>query len=948
MRLAPHLFRCIAVCLGLLGNLLSGSSAFAQVSSCGTPGLDGPSYSAPSYYPGAATASAGQPVVQVGAIRTGANAGTAVLAPGDLVMVIQMQDALINNANSIAYGDGSTGRGWTDLQNAGVYEFRRVASVAGTNITLDQNLGATYTRAAPSAGAGATENGNRRFQVIRVPQFSNVTLPGGSISPPDWNGETGGVAVLDVAGTLNMNGTTIDVSRIGFRGAGGVPNSVIQGVTDYAIAPGGLTANGETCGGSNNGNANNGAFKGEGISGTPRYIRRQSGGTLEQVAYGFVDLTLSGYPANSDLARGAPGNAGGVPNAVILGATDYAAAPGGLASNGESCGGDNTGNANNGAFKGEGISGTPRYIRRLSGGTAEQVAYGFVDLTLSGYPANSDLARGAPGNAGGGGTQHNAGGGGGSNVGQGGLGGNSFAFYNNGGTCVSFAGGNPNPFLACNGDGARAVGGLGGATLAPGITRLLMGGGGGAGDNNNACDNITVPQAAGGNGGGIIFIRAGAITGGGNLLANGQNGLPAGRDAAGGGGAGGTIVVLTGSTNPGFASVVANGGEGGNTGWNGTGGVVGTTALRLGETQGPGGGGGGGAVVRSSNATLTGVQVNGGASGAVFPSTDTTITNRYGSGAGGGSAATTPFAANTSALAGNCLPQLQTTKLTTTPLVAFPASNTAVYVITLANSGGGGGAAGGVTVQDTLQAPFSYTPTLAPLNAIGVAYAGGATGPASPTIGSGTRTVTIGTPGSNSLVNAFLLPNNATVSFTLTVVINGEGVSPTLGNTYQNTATVSYLDPLRNAPGTQVSPGGTYAPGGAVPGSNYASGSTTNEDVKVTGGTTTLSVTKSNGLSTVTAGSTTSYTLTFSNTGGLAANNSLIKDNVGAGLVCTSVTCSSTAGGASCPTGLTLGTATASGAVPNLFNNTGITIANFPAASSVVLTVNCGVTATGQ
>ncbi len=858
MQLDQRLIRCLAVCSVLLGNLLTGSSAVAQVSSCGTPGLDGPTYSAPSYYPGAATASAGQPVVQVGAIRTGANAGTAVLAPGDLVMVIQMQDALINNANSIAYGDGSTGRGWSNLNNAGIYEFRRVASVAGASITLDQNLGAAYTRANPSAGTGGLENGNRRFQVIRVPQFSNVTLPGGSISPPDWNGETGGVAVLDVAGTLNMNGTTINVSSIGFRGAGGVPNNVVTGATDYSIAPGGLAANGETCGGTNTGNANNGAFKGEGIAGTPRYIRRQSGGAAEQVAYAFVDLLGSGYPANADLARGAPGNAGG------------------------------------------------------------------------------------------GGTQHNTGGGGGSNVGQGGLGGNAFAFYNNGGTCVSFSGGNPNPFLACDGDGARAVGGLGGGTLAPGITRLLMGGGGGAGDNNNACDNITIPQAAGGNGGGIIFIRAGAITGGGNLLANGQNGLPAGRDAAGGGGAGGTIVVLTGSTNPGFASVVANGGEGGNTGWNGTGGVVGTTALRLNETQGPGGGGGGGAVVRSSNASLTGVQVNGGASGAAFPSTDTTIFNRYGSGAGGGSAATTPFAANTSALAGNCLPQLQTTKLTTTPLIAFPASNTAVYVITVANSGGSGGAAAGVTVQDTLQAPFSYTPTVAPLNAIGIAYAGGSAGPASPTVGSGTRTVTIGTLGSSSLANAFLLPNNATVSFTLTVVINGEGVSPTLGNTYQNTATVSYLDPLRNAPATQVSPGGTYAPGGTVPGSNYASGSTTNEDVKVTGGTTTLSVTKSNGLSTVTAGGTTSYTLTFSNTGGLAANNSLIRDNVGAGLVCTSVTCSSTTGGASCPTGLTLGTTTASSAVPNLFNNTGITIANFPAASSVVLTVNCGVTATGQ
>ncbi len=849
MLLQKRSFRRFFAVLGLLGSFLASQPGHAQVTSCGTPGLDGPTLIAPSYFPGAATANAGQAVVQVGAIRTGVNAGTALLTPGNLVMIIQIQDAFINNANSVAYGDGSTGRGWSNLNNTGIYEFRRVASVAGTSITLDQNLSATYTRAAPSAGTGAFENGNRRFQVIRVPQFSNLTLPGGSLSPPDWNGETGGVAVLDVAGTLNMNNTTIDVSKTGFRGAGGVPNN------------------------------------------------------------------------------------------VITGAVDYAAAPGGLAGNGEACGGNNTANNNVGGFKGEGVAGTPRYIRRLTGGTAEQVAYGFVDLGSSGYPASLDLARGAPGNAGGGGTQHNTGGGGGSNVGQGGLGGNSFAFYNAGGSCVSFTGGNPNPFLACNGDGARAVGGLGGGTLAPGVSQLLMGGGGGAGDSNNACDNIAIPQAAGGNGGGIIYLRAGAITGGGSLLANGQNGLPGGRDAAGGGGAGGTIVVLTGSANPGFASVLANGGEGGNTGWNGTGGVVGTTALRLNETQGPGGGGGGGAVVRSSNTALTGVQVNGGASGANFPQADTTITNRYGSGSGGGAAATVPFVPTTPSLAGNCLPQLVTTKRTTTPLVVFPASNTALYVITVANSGGGGGAAAGVIVQDTLQAPFYYTPTVAPLNAIGIDYLGGAAGPASPTTGSGTRTVTIGTPGSNLLTNSFLLPNNGTVSFTLTAVINGEGVSPTLGSTYQNSATVSYLDPFRSAVATQVSPGGIYTPGGAVPGSNYPSSASTQEDVTVTGGTTTLTVAKTNGGNALVAGQTTSYTITVANLGGSAAPGTVLKDPVATGLNCTTVTCAVTAGVASCPSPLSM----------SVLQSSGLVITpTFNAGSTVTFVVTCGVTATGQ
>jgi uncharacterized repeat protein (TIGR01451 family) len=178
--------------------------------------------------------------------------------------------------------------------------------------------------------------------------------------------------------------------------------------------------------------------------------------------------------------------------------------------------------------------------------------------------------------------------------------------------------------------------------------------------------------------------------------------------------------------------------------------------------------------------------------------------------------------------------------------------------------------------------------------------------------------------------------------------VNGQGVSPLPGTTYQNTATVSYLDPLRTAAGTQVSPGGTYTPGGLVPGSNYPSALTTNEDVKIISGTTVLTITKDNGGISLVAGQTTSYTVTVANLGPTSAPNAVLKDSFSSGLNCTTVTCASTTGGASCPTGLTLATPIAASAVPNLFNGTGITIATFPAPSSVVVTVTCGVTATGQ
>ena len=109
-----------------------------------------------------------------------------------------------------------------------------------------------------------------------------------------------------------------------------------------------------------------------------------------------------------------------------------------------------------------------------------------------------------------------------------------------------------------------------------------------------------------------------------------------------------------------------------------------------------------------------------------------------------------------------------------------------------------------------------------------------------------------------------------------------------------------------------------------------------------------LSIAKSNGVNSVTAGGTTDYLITVSNAGPDAANNSLLKDLAGSGLVCASATCTSTTGGASCPAGLPLGAQVAAADVANFFNGTGLLIPNFPATSMVNVGVSCSVTATGQ
>ncbi len=274
----------------------------------------------------------------------------------------------------------------------------------------------------------------------------------------------------------------------------------------------------------------------------------------------------------------------------------------------------------NGAFKGEGIAGTPSTVNggpTVTGYDGQSANLTTADQGFAGdlgYPNELDRARGAPGNAGGGGDEHNAGGAGGANFGAGGNGGASFAFYQNtpGTNCTDY-GGN---FYACGGDGSRPVGGVEGAPLNTATvldyeSRLFMGGGGGAGANNNADDdNPTIAQSSGGSGGGIIVIRTNNITDNAtlNLLVNGGVGQDTGRDGAGGGGAGGTALVLAAAGTYSI-NVTANGGIGGRTG----------LPLNGGETQGPGGGGGGGAALVSSVANIGTVTTLGGAGGINEP-----------------------------------------------------------------------------------------------------------------------------------------------------------------------------------------------------------------------------------------------------------------------------------------------------------------------------------------
>ncbi|MGC4101092.1 T9SS type A sorting domain-containing protein [Ferruginibacter sp.] len=236
------------------------------------------------YYPGSASIASGATSITLSA----ASGSTTPIAIGDLVLIIQMQDATLNSTNTTSYGDGVAGAPASGLLTsaAGTYEFALATSavaVAGGTLTLYSGTTNAYTTSAATATQGKSS-----FQVVRVARFNNLTINAAtSIIASAWNGTSGGIIALDVNGTLNMNTTgTISANAAGFRGGGG------------RQLGGGGGANTDI---RTNATVNTNGAKGEGICGTPRYVF--SGTAL-------VNTAVEGYPNGSN-GNGAPGNAGG-------------------------------------------------------------------------------------------------------------------------------------------------------------------------------------------------------------------------------------------------------------------------------------------------------------------------------------------------------------------------------------------------------------------------------------------------------------------------------------------------------------------------------------------------------------------------------------------------------------------------------------------------------------
>ncbi len=945
--------------------LLCSMPSWAQV--CAAPGKDAPatiSGVVNTFYQGNGNLSIAATSLTLGT-STGASGAVSV---GDMLMIIQMQGATINSTDSDAYGDGTASgnansvtfsstaqaNGYTALGQAGLFEYVRVTSAAGSVIGFTPGLTNAYEQ-------NTTVQPRRTYQVIRVPQYPSASINASSpvVSLP-WNGTTGGVVSIDVAGALSHTGSGahINASNQGFRGGaqGGADSSCCNG--GYWFFTSALTADG--------------GGKGEGIAGTPRFLSLNTAGSFDSgTGYNDPGILINnmrdntagnmGYP-NGDFARGAPANAGG----------------GGTSHNSGGGGGGNGGVGGSGGqtFNGDGL--------RDVGG------FGGSRVPQTGSPVATRIYMGG---GGGSGSLNNDT----VNLGSGGYGGGIIAVRAGSiaGSAVYQSNGQKG-IDSYAGQDAGGGGGAGGSVLViagsgHGNVTAIARGGYGSNSNLNTFNNGFTPpngqsftdccggerEGPGAGGGGGVAMYNSVL--GNIVLTRGINGLSREDRFQGfsgnmlsGPGTDGTQATVSSSSvvgvRPGYECLPLL------TATKST--TTGTRTVPPDST--------GSYVVVLSNAANSGVAYAVGLNDALsapFTLSGNSATVTYGAGASGPASPISATGTNTVVIgvAGNPTSSFSInpgSSLTVTFNVALNSAAAGTYqnpinlrftdptrtsggsaqgaVNSMATPGGtyaSGQPVGGsnynaasstqedivisgtpgttadlvITKSGTAAAEVgqavAYTllvsnngpanvPSTITVSDIVPANIGTVTWVCTLVAGTGdcdTSTVGAGSAGSGSsvLLNRVALNSGAQIQ----IVISGTAVS---AGTVVNTATVAL-------------PAGYNDP---TPSNNRATATTT-----ITTPSADLSVSKSNGVSTLTSGSVTAYSIVVGNAGPSAANNAVITDGASAGLVLLSLTCSAQ-GGAACPVSLLTSTF-----------QTGMTIATFPAGSTLTFTLNAQVTA---
>ena len=349
-------------------------------------------YAAPDPTVAATTVAAGTPSIPVdivlGPQATSLHPSVSpMIAAGDVLIIAQMIGAGINTAdnhtNAGLYGDGAGGlaqAGTLDTFELTVGEYEFVIAtgpIVGNAIPIEGvGAGNGLLNDYSNSNVISATRGVRRYQVIKVPQFSNLTVSGEIVSDR-WNGRWGGITALNVRDTLNLQGGTFNADGRGYRGGQFFPERSDDNV------------------------GGNFGFKGEGIAGFPqrlfsRVLLAESGNGEETGLIGYPGIDDLG-PLTPDTAwtrdagQGAPGNAG---------------SGGGEE---EDAGGGGGGNFGRGGAGGQGVGGTgsegtggapfpqhfaatpTRLVMGGGGGASNGDDTGALDLTVSSGQAGGGI-----------------------------------------------------------------------------------------------------------------------------------------------------------------------------------------------------------------------------------------------------------------------------------------------------------------------------------------------------------------------------------------------------------------------------------------------------------------------------------------------------------------------------------------------------------------------------
>jgi len=140
-------------------------------------------------------------VISLGMDRATVDATADALAPGDEVLVINLQGS-----------DAACG-------TVGVHEFLTVSSTAGSEVVFGSVVQEIY-----GVGGDNTDLSGQAIVVQRVPNLSSMHVTsGGILTTIPWNGTRGGLLVLRVDGAVTLDPqTSLTVSGLGYNGGAGV------------------------------------------------------------------------------------------------------------------------------------------------------------------------------------------------------------------------------------------------------------------------------------------------------------------------------------------------------------------------------------------------------------------------------------------------------------------------------------------------------------------------------------------------------------------------------------------------------------------------------------------------------------------------------------------------------------------------------------------------------